>query len=190
VRWALLGGVMAATLGIAAPFWFNGFSNVGVIAALIRWREPKKSGPLLPPETFGRAMRAGLRHARHNTHLRATLIRTVGFFVFASAYWGLLPLVARRQIAGSAALYGLLFAMIGASAVGGAFLHQPLRTKVGADRLLAAATVATAAATALFGLTHDAATALAASLLAGASWRSRDCCGTWTNSAALPVPAL
>src|ERR1700733_585226 len=72
-----LGGVMAATLGVAAPFWFNGFSNVGVIAALIRWREPKRSGHLLPPETFGAAMRTGLRHARYNTHLRSTLIRTV-----------------------------------------------------------------------------------------------------------------
>jgi MFS family permease len=40
-----LGGVVAATLGIGAPFWFNGFSNVGVFAALIRWREPKKSVP-------------------------------------------------------------------------------------------------------------------------------------------------
>jgi MFS family permease len=165
-----LGGVMAATLGIAAPFWLNGFSNLGVIAALIRWREPKKSGPLLPPETFGRAMRAGLRHARYNTQLRATLIRSVGFFVFASAYWGLLPLVARSQIAGSPAQYGLLLAAIGAAAVGGAFLLQPLRTKLGADRLLAAATVATAVAMALFGFAHSAATALVASLLAGASW--------------------
>jgi MFS family permease/quinol monooxygenase YgiN len=165
-----LGGVMAATLGIAAPFWFNGFSNVGVIAALIRWREPKTSGHLLPPETFGAAMRTGLRHARYNTHLRSTLIRTVGFFLFASAYWALMPLVARRQIAGSPALYGSLLAAIGAAAVGGAFVLRTLRAQLGADRLLATATVATAVATALFGIAHNAATALAASLLAGASW--------------------
>jgi MFS family permease len=42
--------------------------------------------------------------------------------------------------------------------------------KLGADRLLAAATIVTAIATALFGLAHNAATALTASLLAGASW--------------------
>src|SRR5580698_7105072 len=155
-----LGGVMAATLGIAAPFWFNGFSNVGVIAALIRWREPKTSGHLLPPETFGAAVRTGLRHARYNPYLRSTLIRTVGFFVFAGAYWALLPLVARTQIASSPALYGLLLAVIGVAAVGGAFLLRALRTKLGADRLLAVATVATAAATALFGLAHSPATAL------------------------------
>jgi MFS family permease len=31
-----LGGLMVVAFGIAAPFWVNGFSNVGVIAALIR----------------------------------------------------------------------------------------------------------------------------------------------------------
>src|ERR1700678_895725 len=127
---------MAATLGIVAPFWFNGFSNVGVIAALVRWREPKRSGHLLPPETFGAAMRTGLRHARYHTHLRSTLIRAVGFFVFASAYWALLPLVARSQIAGSPALYGLLLAVIGAAAVTGAFLLPTLRSRLAPDTLL------------------------------------------------------
>jgi len=32
-------------------------------------------------------MRTGFRHARHNPHLRSTLIRAVAFFLFASAYW-------------------------------------------------------------------------------------------------------
>lgn len=165
-----LGGLMVVTLGIAAPFWFNAFSNVGVIAALVRWRPPKKSGPRLPPERFGQAMRAGLRHARYNAHLRATLVRTMGFFVFASAYWALLPLIARHQIGGNPALYGSLLAVIGASAVAGAFVLRSLRSRLGPDALLAAATAATALATALFGITHSAAIALAASALAGASW--------------------
>ena len=165
-----LGGFMVVTLGIAAPFWFNAFSNLGVIAALARWRLPQKSRSHLPPESFWRAMRTGLRHARYNVHLRATLIRTVAFFVFASAYWALLPLVARSQIAGNPALYGSLLAVIGASAVGGAFLLRTLRARLGPDALLAAATLATALATALFGLAHDAAIALAASIIAGASW--------------------
>ena len=165
-----LGGVMTAALGIAAPFWFNAFSNVGVIAALIGWRSPKRSASQLPPETFLNAMRTGLRHARYNDYLGATLIRTVAFFVFASAYWALLPLIARNQIAGNSAVYGLLLAAIGAAAVAGAFLLRPFRARLGADRLLAAATIATAAATALFGLAHDVTTATAASVIAGASW--------------------
>jgi len=165
-----LGGLMVVTLGIAAPFWFNAVSNVGVIAALIRWRPTKKSGPHLPPEGFGQAMRSGLRHVRYNAPLRSTLMRTVAFFVFASAYWALLPLVARSQIGGSPALYGLLLAIIGASAVAGAFLLRTLRSRLGPDALLAGATAATALATALFGIAHNAAIALAASAIAGASW--------------------
>jgi len=165
-----LGGVMAATLGIGAPFWFNAFSNLGVIAALVRWRRPTPSVSPLPPEGFVSALRAGLRHARYNAHLRATLIRAVGFFLFASAYWGLLPLVVRTRIAGTPTLYGLVLGVIGAAAVGGAFLLRPLRTRLGADALVAAATVATAVATALFGAAHSAVIALAASLIAGASW--------------------
>ena len=165
-----LGGLMVVAFGIAAPFWVNAVSNVGVIAALIRWQPAKKAGPRLPPENFSQAMRSGLRHARYNASLRSTLVRTVAFFVFASAYWALLPLVARGQIGGSSALYGVLLGVIGASAVAGAFLLRTLRAKLGPDALLAGATVATALATALFGAAHNAGVALAASVLAGASW--------------------
>ena len=165
-----LGGLMVVAFGIAAPFWVNGFSNVGVIAALIRWHPPKKTGPRLPPESFGQAMRSGLRHARYNASLRSTLVRTVAFFLFASAYWALLPLVARDPIGGSSAIYGVLLGVIGASAVAGAFLLRTLRSRLGPDALLAGATIATAIATALFGAAHNVSVALTASVLAGASW--------------------
>jgi MFS family permease len=181
-----LGGLMVAGLGIAAPFWFNAFSNVGVIVALVRWREPRKSASALPAETFLDAMRTGLRHARYNTHLRATLIRTVGFFVFASAYWGLLPLVARDRISDSPTLYGVLLGAIGASAVAGAFLLRPLRERLGADRLLAAATIGTAAATALFGAARNVPTALIASVLAGIAWIAGVSCLNVSAQIALP----
>ena len=46
------------------------------------------------------AIRVGFRYARNNRHLRATLFRSIGFFLFASAYWALLPLVARLQLSG------------------------------------------------------------------------------------------
>jgi MFS family permease len=165
-----LGGLIIGAFGIAAPFWLDAFSNIGVVAALIWWRAPKKSASALPPEPFGRAIRTGLRYARYNSYLRATLIRTIAFFVFGSAYWALLPLVARTQISGGAALYGVLLGVIGASAVGGAFLLRRLRKKLGADFLVAAASLGTALATALFALARDPGTAVVASFIAGASW--------------------
>ena len=165
-----VGGLVIGAFGIAAPFWLDAFSNAGVIAALLWWRPSRQGGTPLPPEPFGRAVRTGLRHARYNQHLSATLIRAVGFFLFASAYWALLPLVARTRISGGPALYGVLLGAMGASAVGGAFFLRWLKAKLGADRLLSSATLATAAATALFALARDSATAVAASLIAGASW--------------------
>ncbi len=165
-----LGGVIVGAFGIAAPFWLDAFSNLGVIAALFWWRAPKTGGSSLPPEPFGSAIRTGLRYARYNPHLRSTLIRAVAFFVFGSAYWALLPLVARTQIAGGPTLYGVLLGAIGAAAVGGAFLLRRFREKLGADLLVGAASLGTAIATAMFGLAHHPATAIIGSFIAGASW--------------------
>ena len=123
-----------------------------------------KSGSSLPPEPFGSAVRTGLRYARFNSYLSATLIRTIAFFVFGSAYWALLPLVARTQIVGGPALYGVLLGAIGTAAVGGAFLLRRLREKLGANSLVAAASIGTAVATTLFALARQPATAIVASL--------------------------
>jgi MFS family permease len=165
-----LGGVIVAKLGIAAPFWFNAVSNLGIIAALLWWHPPQKGTRHLPVERFGSAIRAGFRHARNNPHLRATLIRGAAFFLFASAYWALLPLVARNQIAGGPDLYGFLLGAIGAGAVGGAFALPWLKAKLGPDRLVAAGSIGTAVAMGLFGLARDPATGISASVIAGVSW--------------------
>lgn len=165
-----LGGVIAAGIGIAAPFWLNAISNLGIIGALLWWRSSPTGNQRLPAERFSGAMRAGFRHARNNPHLRATLIRAAAFFLFASAYWALLPLVARSQILGGPDLYGFLLGAIGAGAVGGAFGLPWLKAKLGPDRLVAAGTFGTAITLVLFALARDTPTALTASVIAGVSW--------------------
>src|SRR2546423_6062081 len=123
----------------------------------------------LPVERFGSAIRVGFRHARNNPHLRATLIRAAAFFLFASAYWALLPLVVRTQIAGGPDLYGYLLGAIGAAAVGAALVLPWLKARLGPDRLVAVGTLGTALAMVLFALARDAPTALAGRLWGGAS---------------------
>jgi MFS family permease len=164
-----LGGVAIAGLGIVSPFWINAISNLGVLGALLWWR-PNSSKAVLPAERLGGAITAGLRYARHSPALRATLIRAAGFFLFASAYWALLPLLARNQIASGPELYGILLGAIGVGAVGGAFVMPWLRAKLGSEPLVTSGMLGTAVALALYGLAHDATTALVASLLAGVSW--------------------
>jgi MFS family permease len=165
-----LGGVTISAYGIVAPFWLNAISNLAVVGSLLWWRPAKGRGTLLPAERFGPAILAGLRYARHNSHLRATLMRAAGFFLFASAYWALLPLVAREQIVGGPGLYGVLLGVIGVGAVAGAFFLPWLKGRLGPDRLMALGALGQALAMVLYGIAREPATALVASLIAGASW--------------------
>ena len=165
-----LAGLIIVSLGIAAPFWLDAFSNLGVIGVVLWWRTAGRPAHALPPEHLTGAIRAGLRYARNNRSLRSTLARAVGFFLFASAYWALLPLLARAQLHGGPTLYGVLLGAIGAGAVGGAFVLPQLKARAGADTLVMAGEAGTALALLIFGFTATAPLALLACLIAGASW--------------------
>lgn len=165
-----LGGLLTVAWGIAAPFWVNAGSNLGSIAGLIWWRAPRTGQLRLPAERLVSAIGTGLRYARHSRHLRSTLWRAIGFFLFASAYWALLPLIARDRIAGGAQLYGVLLGVIGASAIASGFALPWLKKKLGPDRLVAAGAVCSAIALLLFAIARQPAEAIAASVLAGSSW--------------------
>ena len=165
-----LAGVVILGFGIAAPFWLDAVSNLGVIGVILWWRPARSNSRTLPAEHLASAMRAGVRYARNNRQLRATLLRAIGFFLFASAYWALLPVVARNQLHGGPTLYGVLLGAIGAAAVAGAFLLPRLKAKSGADAVVMLGEAGTAVALVLFGLAHQAAIAVLACLIAGASW--------------------
>jgi MFS family permease len=181
-----LGGAAIAGLGIVAPFWINAAANLSVNGALLWWGPQKAATTVLPAERFGHAIGAGLRYARNSPPLRATLIRATGFFIFASAYWALLPLVARERIASGPELYGLLLGAIGAGAVVGAFVMPWAKLKLGPDRLVALGLLGTAVTLTLYGLARDPATALVASVLAGVSWIA--VLATLTVSAQVSLP--
>jgi MFS family permease len=138
-------GILIASFSVTAPFWIDAFSTLGVIAVFLWWRPPRTHRSALPAERFGGAIRAGFRYALYNRPLRATLARTMGFFLFASAYWALLPLVARSQISGGPELYGVLLGAIGASAVGFAFVLPRLKARFGADGMVILGELGTAA---------------------------------------------
>jgi MFS family permease len=165
-----LGGAITVAAGIAAPFWINALANLGTVVALLRWRPPRRRADALPAERLASAVRAGVRYARNNPPLRSTLLRAAGFFLCASAYWALLPLVARTQVAGDAELYGVLLGAIGAGAIAGAFTLPRLHRTLGPDGLVVAGALGTAITLALYASATTAATAIVASLIAGASW--------------------
>jgi MFS family permease len=163
-------GMVIASLGMAAPFWLNAVSNVLMIAAVLLWRVERQEASALPSEHIGRAMLAGLRHARYNRELRAALMRAGGFVPFAAAYWALLPMLLRSRIGYGMQAYGILLASIGIGSVAGTFVLPWLRKRMDADALVVAGTVGTSAAMALYAMAHTMFVALVASVLAGLCW--------------------
>jgi MFS family permease len=165
-----LAGVLITAIGLAAPFTVNAASHLVIIAALLLWTPPAAPPRRLPPEPLFGAMLTGLRHAGRNGPLKATLVRSFGFFTFASAYWALLPLVARGLPDGGAEIYGVLLAAVGGGAVAGALLLPMIRRRVDANVLTAAGTVVTAAAMAILGLAESVVAAVSAAVLGGLGW--------------------
>jgi predicted MFS family arabinose efflux permease len=165
-----IGGLAIASFGIALPFWCFCVGNLAVIAALLWWRAPRKAKQSLPAERLFSAVRTGLRYARNNRDLDSTLIRALAFFPFASAYWALLPLVARNQMHNGPEVYGVLLGMIGLGSILGSFALNRLKARLGPDRLATLGTVGTIVALGIYGWARHPAIAMAASLIAGVSW--------------------
>jgi MFS family permease len=165
-----LAGVIITALGIAAPFWLDAVSGVGVIVVFWWWRSRQTPPRSLPAERITSAIRTGYRHVRNNRYMRATLARAVGFFLFASAYWALLPLVARTQLDGGPQLYGILLGAIGAGAIGGAFVLSKLKATIGANGLVVAGELGTAVSLVLFAFAGEPIMAAFASVIAGMCW--------------------
>lgn len=135
-----LGGLILSFAGPWMVFMLNALSVLGVVWVLYRWKEAPTL-QRLPPEHFFAAVRAGLRYVHAAPVLRNVLVRTVAFFVFGSAGWALLPLVARRELGLGPGGYGIMLACIGMGAICGAVLLPRLRKRLNADRLMVLASL-------------------------------------------------
>lgn len=165
-----LAGVIIASAGLAMPFLINAISYLAVVGALLWWQSPAPAARTLPPEPLLGAMKSGLRYAWHSAPMKATLYRAIAFFVFASAYWAMLPLIARQLLGGDSRLYGMLLGSVGVGAVLGAVMLTRLRRRFGPDRIVVLGSVGTATTLVAFATLHHPLVAALACLLAGASW--------------------
>ena len=165
-----LAGVLIVAYGLVVPFLLNALSVLGIVAALLWWKSPKTDESTLPPETIVPAMIAGVRYALNSPPVRSTLLRAAAFFVFASAFWALLPLIARTVLGGGAALYGVLLGALGAGAVAGALLLPRVEARLGPDRTVVLGTLGIAAVIVVMAVVPNAALAAAAAAVAGVAW--------------------
>jgi MFS family permease len=181
-----LGGLLIARAGPAAVFTCNALSFLAIIAALLRWQRTLPVNPL-PAEHFIGAMRAGLRYVWQSPPLHRVLVRTAVFFVFASAMWALLPLIARSTLKQGPGGYGVLLALLGLGAVMGAFILPHLRSRCWPDHLMIGGTLVFSAATAALGLFPIFAVACGAMAMAGMAWISVLSCLNIAAQQAVPV---
>jgi len=165
-----IGGLVIASCqgtftGSGRAFLINAVSFFGVIMFLYRWRpatERQNGGT-----KFTDAITIGLRYARQEPRIRCILIRTLVFSLFASAFWALLPLIARKF---GPEGFGAMLAFFGVGALAGAGVLALARRRVSPDAIIAAATLVFAIA--LIGLVR-ATTLFAASTFsaaAGLAW--------------------
>ncbi len=164
-----VGGLIIAASGPGAVFAVNAVSVLGVLIVLARWRRtaPERH---LPAEHMVGAMRAGLRYALRAPELKVVLIRSVGFFLFASGLWALLPVIARRDLELGPLGYGGLLTFMGLGAITGAMVMPKLRGQMGANAITLAASILLALSMAALSQANQFATASATLFVAGFAW--------------------
>lgn len=165
-----LAGRLILALGVAAPFWGFAIANAASVAGLMGCAASCRRTRELPAERLLSALRAGLRHAAFNPHLRATLMRTIAVFPFGAAFVALLPLVARMQMTAGPQVYGFLIATVSIGATGGAIVRPYIKSRLGPDRFVAAGTLAIALGMVLFAFCRSLPVALVAAFVAGSGW--------------------
>jgi MFS family permease len=138
-----LAGLIIAVAGVGAAFILNIFSFVGVIWVIAGWKHPAPKRRL-PVETLAGATRAALRYVRYSPDIVKLLIRSACVIFFASAFWALLPAVA-KNLTKSSIGYGLLLGCFGVGAVVGAIVLQRAHGLLSVESVVSGATAVFAA---------------------------------------------
>src|SRR5262249_33654246 len=132
-------GLLIAVAGVGAAFSLNVMSFFGVIWVVSRWKRPIRKSQL-PAETLTGATLAALRYVRYSPDVIKLLIRSASLVLFASAFWALLPAIAKNLSHGSLG-YGFMLGSFGAGAVVGAIALQRAQAYFSMEKVITGATV-------------------------------------------------
>jgi MFS family permease len=164
-----IGGAIVAAAGAAAAFAINAASYVALVVVLAGWR-PVRSPSMLPRESLGAAMAAGVRYVSMSPAIRIVLLRSAIFGAGSSGLMALMPLVAKELLGGGPLVYGLMLGAFGIGAVTGAIGAARLRRAYSTETIVRVACIAFAVAAAVSGLSRHLPATMAGLLLAGAGW--------------------
>ena len=162
-------GILVSLSGPWLTFALNAVSFFAVIIALYRWQRPQTVS-ILPAERLFGAVRVGIRYARSAKPLQAVLVRTMAFFIGASAGMALLPLLVRNELQGTAADFGILLGCVGIGAVCGAMYLPKLRARLRSDLIVVVASAAYAGVLFCLAWVREFAWLIPVMLVSGAAW--------------------
>ncbi|TMD22261.1 MAG: MFS transporter [Chloroflexi bacterium] len=132
-----VGGIVIAAFGVAACFWLNAVSYLGVIAALLTVRRrPRTEGP---PQTAVQLITEALRYVARTRALAGLFLLLFVAGTFGANFNLVLPLFTRIVLHANADTLGYLFAaqglgsLVGAltMTIAGGFLLEPRRIVMG-----------------------------------------------------------
>lgn len=164
-----LGGFIVASAGAAVAFVLNAMSYIALIVVLARWR-PERPERLLPRETFGLAMSAGLRYVAMSPNILSVILRGCAFGFGGIAALALMPLIARDLVRGGPLTFGILLGGYGVGAVVGAFVSARLRGALTSEALVRITFIVLAVSVAVAALSTSMWLTMPALCAAGACW--------------------
>ena len=164
-----LGGIIIAFAGVGAVFLLNAVSFGCMILAIYSWQEsPRKNS--LPPEHIIGAIITGIRYVRYAPELKSVLIRAAAFIFCGTAFWALLPLIARQQLQLDALGYGAITGAVGIGALIGATMLPKIRERFDLNTLVAIASLIYAVGMLAFAYLRNFPLLLGLSLFIGIAW--------------------
>ena len=164
-----LAGAIAAWLSSGSALLLGAFFFVPMFIAMRRTKPPEVALPGVPERLLSGVM-IGLRFVRHSAPMRALVVRNLAFSVCASAFWALLPVIARDQLGLGAGGFGLLSASFGIGAIVGAISIPGQLERQSMNKLVTSGGMLWALAILIVALTVNTGLALVGAALGGAAW--------------------
>lgn len=162
-----LGGLIVLAVGAKAAFGINAVFYLPLWLAFFAW-DRRHVPSRLPPERIDRAIVTGARYALHSPPVRVVLFRAFSFGLASASLSALAPLIAKDQLHGTAATYGLLLGATGVGAVLGALFISQLRERIGTENAVRLFAVATGLVLLALSVTHSLVVACVVLFVSGA----------------------
>jgi len=132
-----IAGLVISIVGEATCFLLNGLSFLGVIAALLAMKIPRRNREGSPKSVL-HGLTDGFRYAFGFPPVRALLLLVAGIGLVGMPYVVLMPIFADQILHGTARTYGLLVGSSGVGALAGSLYLASRRTVLGLGRWIAA----------------------------------------------------